>query len=82
MRRLRRGSGLVLCMLWLLMADLATAGDYVLVIGKGFEVCESYLENLNSFPNHPPMVCDRSMAGLRTMWWPAASPKDPEEPHR
>lgn len=61
MRTLRRGSGLVLGMLWLLMADLATAGDYVLVIGKGFEVCEAYLKNLNSFPAHPPMVCNRPL---------------------
>jgi hypothetical protein len=58
---MRRGSGLVLGVLWLLMADLATAGDYVMVIGKGIEVCEAYLKNLNSFPDHPPMVCDRPL---------------------
>ena len=52
---------MVLGLLWLLMADLATAGDYVMVIGKGVEVCEAYLKNLNSFPNHPPMVCDRPL---------------------
>jgi hypothetical protein len=46
---------------WLLIIDLASAGDYVLVLGKGFEVCEAYLKNLNSFPNHPPMVCDRPL---------------------
>lgn len=61
MRSLRRGSGLVLGMLWLLMADLATAGDYVLMVGKGIEVCEAYLKNLNSFPNDPPMVCERKI---------------------
>jgi hypothetical protein len=58
---MRRGSGLVLGMLWLLMADLATAGDYVMMIGKGVEVCEAYLKNLNSFPEHPPMVCERPL---------------------
>lgn len=61
MKRIRVGSGLVLSLLWLLMADLATAGDYALVIGKGFEICEAYLKNLDSFPNHPPMVCDRPL---------------------
>ena len=61
MRRLRQGSGFVLGILWLLMADLATAGDYVLAVGKGIEACEAYLKNLKSFPNHPPMVCDRPL---------------------
>ena len=61
MKNLRRGSGLVLGLLWVLIADLATAGDYVLLVGKGFEVCEAYLKNLNSFPKHPPMVCDRPL---------------------
>ncbi|TKB72940.1 MAG: hypothetical protein E8D46_10700 [Nitrospira sp.] len=61
MKSMRRGSGLVLGLLWLLMADLATAGDYMMMVGKGFEVCEAYLKNLNSFPNHPPMVCDRPL---------------------
>ncbi len=61
MRRLRKGSGFVLGMFWLLMADLATAGDYKLVLGKGIEVCEAYLKNLNSFPNDPPMVCERPL---------------------
>ncbi len=61
MRRMRRGSGFVLGMIWLLMADLATAGNYVIAVGKGLEVCEAYLKNLNSFPNHPAMVCDRPL---------------------
>ncbi len=61
MKRMRRGSGVVLGMLWLLMADLATAGEYVLVLGKGIEVCEAYLKNLNSFPDDPPMVCERKV---------------------
>ena len=61
MKHLRKGSGLVLGLLWLLMADLATAGEYVLVLGKGIEVCEAYLKNLNSFPDDPPMVCERKV---------------------
>ncbi len=61
MKRMRQGSGVALGILWLLMADLATAGDYVLVLGKGIEVCEAYLKNLNSFPNDPPMVCERKV---------------------
>lgn len=61
MKGMRRGSGFVLGMLWLLIADVATAGSYVLAIGKGIEVCEAYLKNLNSFPKHPPMVCDRPL---------------------
>ena len=51
----------MLGILWLLMADVATAGDYVLMVGKTFEVCEAYLKNLDSFPKHPPMVCDRPL---------------------
>lgn len=61
MKGMRRGSGFVLGMLWLLIADVATAGNYLLAIGKGIEVCEAYLNNLNSFPKHPPMVCDRPL---------------------
>jgi hypothetical protein len=61
MRRLRQGSGFMLVMLWLLVADLATAGDYKLVLGRGVEVCEAFLKNLNSFPNDPPMVCERKI---------------------
>jgi len=75
MKGMRRGSGFVLGMLWLLIADVATAGSYVLAIGKGIEVCEAYLKNLNSFPKHPPMVCDRPLnpklwAFSRPNWQP------------
>lgn len=45
----------------MLIADVATAGDYVLMVGKGIEVCEAYLKNLNSFPDDPPMVCERKV---------------------
>jgi len=61
MKRLRQGSGFVLGLLWLVMADLATAGEYLLVLGKGVKVCEAYLRNLNSFPDDPPMVCERKV---------------------
>ena len=37
------------------------AGDYKVVLGKGIEVCEAYLKNLNSFPKAPPMVCERPL---------------------
>lgn len=37
------------------------AGDYKMVLGKGIEVCEAYLKNLNSFPKAPPMVCERKL---------------------
>ena len=47
--------------LWLLIADLVSAGDYKLVLGKGIEVCEAYLKNLNSFPKAPAMVCERPL---------------------
>lgn len=61
MKAMRRPTGFVLGLLWLVMADVATAGSYILVVGKGIEVCEAYLKNLNSFPNHPPMVCERPL---------------------
>ena len=61
MKPRRRQSILALGVLWLLIADVATAGSYLLVVGKGVEVCEAYLENLNSFPKHPPMVCERPL---------------------
>ena len=49
MKHRSRRSTLVLGVLWLLIADVATAGSYTLVVGKGIEVCEAYLKNLNSF---------------------------------
>ncbi|SPP63019.1 hypothetical protein [Nitrospira lenta] len=57
----RRRSILALGVVWLLIADVATAGEYVLVLGKGIEVCEAFLKNLNSFPGDPPMVCERKV---------------------
>lgn len=61
MKTIKCPSGFVLGLLWLLIADVATAGSYTLFVGKGIEVCEAYLKNLNSFPKHPPMVCDRPL---------------------
>jgi len=37
------------------------AGDYEIVRGYGREVCEAFLKNLNSFPQEPPMVCERKL---------------------
>lgn len=80
MKRLRKGSGFVLGLLWLLMADLATAGDYVLVLGKGVEVCEAFLKNLNSFPGDPPMVCERKIhPNFPEFSKPTWQPMDPRE---
>jgi hypothetical protein len=61
MKQRSRRSALALGVLWLLIADVATAGEYVLMLGKGIEVCEAYLKNLNSFPDDPPMVCERKV---------------------
>lgn len=61
MKTMKRRSGVLLGLLWILIADVATAGSYTLVVGKGIEVCEAYFKNLNSFPKHPPMVCDRPL---------------------
>lgn len=47
MTRLRRGSGIFLGMLWLLIADVATAGDYALVMGKAAAVCQHMLKIFN-----------------------------------
>ena len=44
-----------------------------MVLGKGIEVCEAYLKNVNSFPKEPPMVCERklnpSMPDLKKPVW-------------
>ncbi len=61
MKTMKRRSSFLLGLLWVLIADVATAGSYTLVVGKGIEVCEAYFKNLNSFPKHPPMVCDRPL---------------------
>lgn len=41
------------------LTDVARAGRYELVKGKGVEVCEAYAKNLNSFNPSAPMLCER-----------------------
>lgn len=43
----------------LIVAAPAQAGRYELVKGKGVEMCEAYLKNLNSLHPAEPMRCDR-----------------------
>ncbi len=53
-------AALLVALVVLLFAIPAThAGHYELVNGKGVEVCEAYLKNLNSFHPVEPMRCDR-----------------------
>lgn len=56
-----------------LIPSTVFAGDYKMILGKGIEVCEAYLKNLNSFPKEPPMVCERklnpSMPDLKRPAW-------------
>lgn len=70
----------ITCVIWVLATDLATAGDYTLILGKGVEVCEAFLKNLNSFPNDPPMVCERKVnpkfpAFSKPIWQPLDATK-------
>ena len=46
MKQLRRGFGLVLGLLWLLMANVAMAEDYEIIVGRGVELCEACLQNV------------------------------------
>lgn len=41
--------------------DVAHAGRYELIKGKGVEVCEAYEKNLNSFSPSTPMLCERQV---------------------
>lgn len=41
--------------------DVAHAGRYELIKGKGVEVCEAYQKNLNSFKPQEPMICVREI---------------------
>ena len=47
MKTMKRSSGFVLGLLWLLIADVATAGDYTLVMGKAAAVCQHMLNLFN-----------------------------------
>lgn len=63
-------AGLVLGLLWLLMADLATAGDYELVVGKGKQLCEVCLKNIEQMTMYP--ACERAYSaelGFGTPEW-------------
>lgn len=44
------------------LADVAYAGRYEIVKGKGVDVCEAYRKNLNSFNLHEPMICERQIS--------------------
>lgn len=70
MTRLRQGSGFLLGLLWLLMANLATAGGYEIVYGRGQELCEVCLKNLQEMTEHP--ACERTYdaeLGLAAQEW-------------
>lgn len=70
MKHLRKGSGLVLGLLWLLIADVATAGEYEIIHGKGQELCEACRQNLEYMLEHP--ACERtydSALGLSAPEW-------------
>src|SRR3989344_7316012 len=44
------------------LADMAHAGRYELIKGKGVEVCEAYKKNLESFSDpYPVMACERKI---------------------
>ena len=47
MKTMKRSSGFVLGLLWLLIADVATAGDYTLVMGKAAAMCQHMLKIFN-----------------------------------
>lgn len=51
----------IVAILFALTGAPAIAGNYELVKGGGVEVCEAYLENLNSFDNYMPMNCSRDV---------------------
>lgn len=56
------------------LADIAHAGRYELIKGKGVEVCETYEKNLNSLPsNVPPPVCEAKIGSessdIKTPTW-------------
>lgn len=58
---MRLGVRVAIAMLIIFFTASADAGQYVLVKGKGAEVCEAYRKNLNSFGdlNVYTMACER-----------------------
>lgn len=60
------------CMLvfWLALIQLASAGDYTLIVGEGTEVCDACKRNLERMTEHP--ACERdysSHLGLGSPEW-------------
>lgn len=59
MNTMRRGLGMVIGLLWLMMSDLVTAGDtalppfgvFTMLEGQGIEVCEACLKALEALPS-------------------------------
>ncbi|MDI6728499.1 MAG: hypothetical protein QMD44_06180 [Thermodesulfovibrionales bacterium] len=60
---MRRRIFLILVVILFLLPAIGWAGEYVLVKGKGVEVCEEYGKNLNSFylPHLYVMACERKI---------------------
>lgn len=48
-------------LLFVLLPDVALAGKYELIEGKGVEVCKVYTDNLNSLGATQPMICEREI---------------------
>ncbi|MDH5641651.1 MAG: hypothetical protein OEY28_10180 [Nitrospira sp.] len=61
MKNLHRCVGFILGLLWLLIAGVAKAGDYEIIMGKGEELCEACLRNLLR-QTAEEAVCDRRYA--------------------
>jgi hypothetical protein len=51
----------ILVLILFLLPVSVFAGEYVLVNGKGVEVCEAYKKNLESFNEPRPMACERKI---------------------
>lgn len=71
MKTMKRSSGFVLGLLWLLLPNLAAAEGYEIIQGKGEELCEACLQNLLQ-QSAEDAVCDRQYAselGLRKVEW-------------
>lgn len=45
----------------LVLPAMSLAGEYILIKGKGVEVCEEYKKNLESFNDPQPMMCERKI---------------------
>lgn len=65
-------------LLWLVIADLAMAEDYELILGKGVELCEVCLKNLRR-QSVEEAVCDRKYAANLGLSAPEWTPLDLRE---